>query len=254
MIVGKADVPEAQVFQLRSRRLLVDGSLRYSHILIDLDHTLLDSDASEAAAFRDTLLSVGVIDPARHLASFQVINRALWSAVERQEATPSMVRVARFERLAPELGVDVDPVIMADRYVEGLAAFGELYPHARDVLDELSKRATLALVTNGIGAVQRSRIDRLNLGRYFGAVVVSGEVGAAKPSSDIFDLAFEALGQPEKTSTLMVGDSLSSDIRGGNDYGIATCWYNPSGKRSGVDVAITHEIDDLRRLLPLVGR
>ena len=225
----------------------------YSHILIDLDHTLLDSDASEAAAFDHTLRAAGVADPNAHFAAFQAINQALWSAVERHETTPDQVRVARFEELTEEIPLDVEPEEMADRYVAGLAAFGDLYPAARPVLVELSKKATLALVTNGISEVQRARVDRLALGPYFDAIVVSGEVGVAKPSVDIFDIVFEHLGQPAKGSTVMVGDSLSSDIRGGTDYGISTCWFNPSGRQPGPEDRIDHEITDLRQLLTLGG-
>jgi len=225
----------------------------YTHILIDLDHTLLDSDASEAAAFGETLRAAGVADPDAHLAAFQTINRELWAAVERHEMTPDRVRVARFEELAKVMAVDADPVEMADRYVAGLSQFGDLYPAARRVLPELSNKATLALVTNGIGEVQRARIDRLALGSYFAAIVVSGEVGVAKPAPEIFDIVFEQLGQPTKSSTAMVGDSLSSDIRGGANYGISTCWFNPSGRKPGPENRFDHEISDLGQLLALVG-
>jgi len=218
--------------------------MRYPTLLLDLDHTLLDSDASETAAFHHTLVSAGIEDPAAHFETYRRINRPLWAAVERGEMAPDEVRILRFERLATSLRIDADPQVMADAFVAGLGANGDLYPGAREVLDELETAAQLALVTNGIGEVQRTRIERLDLARYMDAIVISGEVGTSKPGTRIFDLAFEALGAPRKRDTLMVGDSLTSDMRGGADYGIDTCWFNRHGI-NGVPATVTHVIHDL---------
>ena len=128
------------------------------------------------------------------------------------------------------------------------------------VFDPFSRRSSsqtsLALVTNGLSEVQRTRIERLDLGRYFDAVVISSEVGAAKPSTEIFDLAFELLGSPAKASALMVGDSLTSDIQGGINYGIATCWYNPNHHGAGESDRLEgfdFEIDSLDLLPGIVA-
>jgi HAD superfamily hydrolase (TIGR01509 family) len=90
-----------------------------------------------------------------------------------------------------------------------------------------TRHATLALVSNGIGAVARAKVARLELDRYFAAIVISGEVGTAKPDAGIFDIVFDQLGNPDKATALMIGDSLTSDIAGGINYGIDTCWYAP---------------------------
>jgi YjjG family noncanonical pyrimidine nucleotidase len=221
----------------------------YTTLLFDLDHTLLDSDSSEDLAFEAALRAAGVEHPARHRADYDRINRALWAAVEEGSITPDHVRTARFEQLLATAGLDIDPVGLADEFVAGLGRFGELYPGARDVLAALTERASLALVTNGLSEVQRTRIARLDLERYFDAVVISAEVGVAKPAPGIFDLAFAELGQPARASTLMVGDSLTSDVRGGAAYGIATCWYNPHRRSAGTADRIDHEIAQLDELL-----
>lgn len=223
----------------------------YRTLLFDLDHTILDSDASENAAYDGTMRAVGVPDPAIHRTTYDRINKALWRRVELGELSPDDVRVRRFEELVAATGMDADPEEMADRFVAGLGANGEAYPGAIDVLDAVARRATLALVTNGIGEVQRARISRLDLEHRFAAIVISGEVGVAKPDAAIFDLVFAQLGEPERDSALMIGDSLTSDIAGGAGYGIATCWYNRNGSTSD-DVRPTHEIDNLSRLLDLV--
>ena len=201
--------------------------MRYTTLLFDLDHTLFDFDTSEAEAFTAALTGAGIEVTDGYHERFVSINKALWRRVEAGELTPNDVRVVRFERLFGEVGVEADAHQVADDYLVGLGAYGDLYPGARDLLDELSDVASLALVSNGIGQVVRDKVERLDLDRYFDAIVISGEVGVAKPHSGFFDIAFERLGHPDKATTLMIGDSLASDIQGGIDYGIDTCWYAP---------------------------
>lgn len=226
--------------------------MTYSTVLLDIDHTLHDSDTSETEAFAATLRNQGISDPMAHFDVYQEINLGLWAAVERGEILPQAVRSRRFELLMNELGLDGDIEQMADDFVVGFATYGDLYPGTREVLEELVTRASLALISNGMSEVQRPRINRLGIEHYFDAIVISAEVGTTKPGGKIFDIVFERLGNPPKDAVLMVGDSLSSDIKGGTDYGIATCWYNPNGKTAGPEHHITYEIKALEGLLDLV--
>ncbi len=226
--------------------------MHYSTILLDLDHTLFDTDTSEAISFTQTLNDAGIEDANRYKAAYQKINLALWGAVEKGEITPQQVRTRRFEQLVVQEHIDADPTRLADAFVAGLGAHGELYADAQDVLELLSGRASLALVTNGLSEVQRARIERLRIAEYFDAIVISAEAGVAKPGTEIFDLTFKMLNFPDKTSAVMVGDSLSSDIQGGTNYSIATCWYNPGGKKACADDRIDHEIDNLKALTEIV--
>lgn len=227
--------------------------MRYSTVLLDLDHTLFDTNTSEAAAFSHTLNAAGISQPARYTLIYQRINNELWSAVERGEITPPQVRTARFDRLIAEAELDADPNVLADEFVKALGANGDLYIGAREVIEQLSERVTLAMVTNGFSEVQRTRIERLGIGHHFDAVIISAEVGASKPSVEFFDHAFEQLDCPPKETMLMVGDSLSADIRGGSDFGIATCWYNPDKKSAASTDSVTHEISRLEELLGIVA-
>jgi len=228
----------------------------YTALLIDLDHTLLDSDASEARAFEHALASAGVRDVARHLPAYRQINAALWARAERGEIQAAQIRTARFAQLVAATGIDASPEALADEFAAGLGAYGELYPGARDLLDALDAEpgVSLALVTNGISEIQRARIERLALGRYFGVIAISSELGIAKPASGIFEFALGGLGVRDKGTALMVGDSLSSDIRGGRDAGIATCWYNPQRLPRGSDGLVDHEIATHDALLAIVRR
>ncbi|HSD68315.1 MAG TPA: YjjG family noncanonical pyrimidine nucleotidase [Woeseiaceae bacterium] len=227
--------------------------MHYSTFLIDLDHTLFDSDSSETAAFLQAMNVAGIARPDGYEGLFRRINLELWAAVERGETTPQYVKTHRFERLALEAGLDADPVAMADAYVAGLGANGELYAGAREVLDILSCNASMALVTNGLSEVQRRRIERTGIVDYFDAVIISAEVGVAKPAAEIFDIAFAELDAPSKESALIVGDNLASDILGGTNYGIATCWYNPKRRSARPADRISHEISALNELLHYVG-
>jgi len=228
--------------------------MSYATFLFDLDHTLLDSDASEVTAYAHTMATIGLQDADHHFDRYVTINREMWRAVEAGTMRPDEVRFRRFEQFTDEIGVDADPVAMAEAFVWGLGAHGELYEGARDLLATLAERARLAMVTNGLSEVQRARIERLDLARYFDAVIISSEVGVTKPRPEIFDVAFGELGSPRRETAVMIGDSLSSDIRGGREYGIATCWFNPHGAVAGPQDVATHEVRTLAEILDLVAQ
>jgi YjjG family noncanonical pyrimidine nucleotidase len=222
--------------------------VRYTHLLFDLDHTLLDSHESERLAYAHTMAVIGLADPDGHFDRYVAINRAMWVAVEAGDLQPSEVRHRRFEQFVADIGVDADPHQMAEAFVIGLGRFGELYEGAREVLETLAERATLAMVTNGLSEVQRARIERLGLADYFHTIVISSEVGVTKPRREIFELAFAGLGHPSPETALMIGDSLSSDIAGGRNFGIDTCWYNPLRQERADVNPVTYEITDLVEL------
>ena len=225
----------------------------YSTFLIDLDHTLFDSDGSEYAAFAQAMSIAGVEQVDGYAKFFRCINLKLWREVEHGRMSPQQVKLLRFEQLVKETALDANACDMAEAYVVGLAENGELYPGALDVLEALAENASLALVTNGLSEVQRVRIERTGILPYFNAVVISAEVGTAKPAQEIFDITFAQLSAPMKESAVMVGDNLVSDIRGGTNYGISTCWYNPRRRQPGPYDRITHEILTLDGLLGLAA-
>ena len=228
--------------------------VRYPTVLFDLDHTLLDSDASLQLALAATLDDAGVAAPDTHYDTFDALNRALWKQVEAGTMTPPEVHIERFHQLVEAIEVDMDPAALASFYGRALGAYGDLYPGARELLDRLAHTgATMAMVTNGLSEVQRARIERLDLGRYFDAVIISAEVGTAKPGGEIFDLTFAALGEPARDGAVMIGDNLPSDIKGGVDYGIATCWYNPHDRSAPAELTPTHVVADLAAIHDVVA-
>ncbi len=227
--------------------------MAYDTILFDLDHTLLDSDESERRAYAHTMATAGLDDPDAHFTTYVTINRAMWHAVELGELQPSEVRHRRFEAFVATVGLAADPEARAVEFVWARGAHGDLYPGAERLLASCAARASLGLVTNGLSDVQRSRVSRLGIADYFDAIVISSEVGVTKPRPDIFDIAFEQLGHPPKGSAVMVGDSLTSDIAGGRNYGIDTCWYNPHGNRAEPGSEPTHQATTFDALLTLLA-
>ncbi|NNE96028.1 MAG: noncanonical pyrimidine nucleotidase, YjjG family [Acidimicrobiales bacterium] len=224
---------------------------RYRHLVFDFDHLLFDTDSSEADALATTLRAHGVDNPHDLLDTYQQINRALWHRVELGEITPNEVKSQRFEELADAANLDYDADSVADDYTRGLAAHGALYDGVADMLATLAETHRFSMVTNGIGSVQRGRLQRLGIDDAFDPLIISGEVGVAKPHADIFELVFAAHPDTPRNNFVMIGDSLTSDIQGGTNAGIDTCWYDRHGvglDPGGGRVVPTHVISRLADL------
>ncbi len=206
------------------------GSPPFRGFLLDADNTIFDYDRAEREALSAALAEAGVEATDGVREAYRVINDGLWRAFEQGIVTQDALRLERFRRLISETlpGCRADAAVLSRRYVELLATQVHLLPHAADALAHLAGRAALALVTNGIAEVQRGRLDRSGLAPLFGAVIISGEVGVAKPDPRFFHLATRALGLGAD-EVLVVGDMPGTDIRGARAAGMASCWLAAAG-------------------------
>jgi YjjG family noncanonical pyrimidine nucleotidase len=221
---------------------------RYRWLLFDADGTLFDYDRAERRALEQALAQVGISFEAGHLAAYRQINESLWHRVEKGEIKPSMVKVRRFELLLEAIGAVQSATALSAGYLECLANCSELVEDAAAVLRSLHQKYRIAILTNGLTAVQRGRLGRSGIRHHVSDMIISEEIGAAKPAKEFFDTAFARLGNPPKGEVLMIGDSWSSDIQGAVQYGIDACWYNPAGKPRPASLDITREITSLREL------
>ncbi len=224
----------------------------YTWLLFDADGTLFDYEQAEAAALQNTFAQFDVPFPPGALDVYHVINGQLWQALEQGQTTQAELAIRRFELLFETLRRPKPPEF-SSAFLDNLARCAFLIDEAEATLQALQPRYHIAILTNGITVVQRSRLARSTVQRYINELIISEELGAAKPDTAFFDLAFERLGQPSKADVLMIGDSLSSDMRGASRYGLDTCWFNPARLPRPEDVALTYEIAALEELVTLLA-
>ena len=227
--------------------------MKYRWLLFDADGTLFDYDKAEAYALRTTFREFGLEYEPDYLDVYRPINAQIWRDFEKGLISAESVKADRFQQLFDAIGVERDAQSFSTRYLENLGDSAELIEGAENLIRRLHGRVGLMLITNGLQEVQRSRLARSAIADYFAGMVISEEVGSAKPHRDIFDAAFARMGGPRKEDVLLIGDSLTADIRGANDYGIDACWYNPAGRTPGSDLRISYEISRLQELLNILA-
>jgi YjjG family noncanonical pyrimidine nucleotidase len=223
--------------------------------LLDADNTFFDYDRAEREAFLEAVTpALPGVPPEEAHAAYSRINAEHWARFERRDISAGQLKVDRFRILLEVFGrrpEDSDAAGLSMRYLAALSGKAFFLPHAREVLEELSRRAVLCLITNGLTLVQKGRIRQAGIGPLFRAVLISEELGLAKPDPRYFLRAAEAAGLPP-SQLLCVGDNASADIGGARAAGIAGCWYNPGGAAwPGPGEPPERVIGDLRELLAM---
>ena len=226
----------------------------YRTLLLDADGTLLDFDRSEAEAISQTLRHYQLPDSEEWISSYHQINDALWKQLERGEITKTDLRWVRFSRLLEHFGICGDYHAMADTYVEELSARSYLLPGALEACRELAKVCRLYIITNGIAVVQRRRLAAVPLGDLIEKSYISEELGFEKPDVRYFDAVAKDIPDFAPTTTLVVGDSLTSDMAGGVGAGLDTCWINPQNRPIPKHLPITYSIPSMVDLPGLIMR
>ena len=198
----------------------------YHCLLLDVDGTLLDFDAAEHKAFRETMEHFGLPSDDAAEQTYRAINKELWAALEKGQIKRDRLVCERFARLLKELEAQGDPARINEYYLDRLAEHPDPMPGALEAVRELAEVATLAVVTNGVEHVQRKRLADSGLEQYMDGVFISQRLGVEKPSRRFFEIALKQLGVENRSKVLVVGDSLTADVQGGKNAGLAACWFD----------------------------
>ena len=219
---------------------------RYDLLLCDADDTLFDFGKAEENAFADACAVMGFAATKELLEIYSVINEALWKLLEQGGITQKVLRVRRFEQFLEKIcRTDLDAQAMSDAFVQSLGRQSVPIDGAIEAIARWSKIVPVIIVTNGIAKVQHNRMNGSEVRHYIRGMVISEEVGAAKPDPKMLEVGMEMAGVTDRSRVLVLGDSLSSDMTAAYNAGIDACWYNPKGSENKKGLPIRYEIDDL---------
>lgn len=199
------------------------------YILFDLDDTLFDFKKAEKIALTKTLESFGIAPDEKILSRYSEINISRWKLMELRKITREEVKVSRYRILFDEFGIAVPPENATPVYEKNLAIGHYFMEGAEDVIKKLYGSYRLYIVSNGTSHVQKGRIESSIIPRYFDGIFISQNIGYNKPDVRFFEHCFESIDGFSKDQSVIIGDSLSSDIQGGINAGITTVWFNPKG-------------------------
>ena len=222
------------------------------NVLLDLDDTLLDFHRAEAEAIRHTLAEFGIDPTDETIRLYSKINRSCWEKLESGEYTRDEVLHRRFDILFDTLGTSGNSHDTQKLYEYRLSLGAYYLEGAEELLEELYGKYRLYLATNGIVNVQSRRIKDSGIGKYFDGIFVSERIGYNKPDKRFFDTAFAEIPDFNHSETVIIGDSLTSDIRGGLNAGIKTVFFNPKGLKNDTGIIPHYEIGSLSELPKLL--
>ena len=227
--------------------------MKYPYLLFDADDTLFDFPHASSQAFSVMCTANGIPNTPEVYQCYHEINKVLWQAFDRGEVTKDFVTHERYVRFLKALELDRDPGKCNRDYLAALGQSVFPLPHAEEVCRALASRGHhLYIVTNAVASVQRSRLALCTFGDVFEGAFISEEAGASKPDKAYYDYVRSRVPEVSPENTLVIGDSLTTDIRGANNAGLPCCWFNPRGAAAPPDLTIEYEIHDLQELLYIV--
>ena len=229
--------------------------LKYKFLLFDLDHTLLDFDAAEDIALSQLLKEEGVEDIQAYKDYYVPMNKALWKDLEQKKITKSELINTRFAKLFAHFGIEKDGSYLVERYQFFLSKQGQTFSGVEDLLKKLiSKGYELYAATNGITYIQTGRLEQSGIAPFFKEIFISEQLHTQKPDAEFYEKIGARIPNFDKNQTLMIGDSLSADIQGGNNAGIDTIWYNPHHLENKTQAQPTYEVDSYQALLEILDK
>ena len=233
----------------------VSKSMSYIFLLFDLDHTLLDFDAAEDVALSHLLKEEGVKDIQAYKDYYVPMNKTLWKDLELKKITKQELVNTRFSRLFAHFGIEKDGAYLAERYQFFLSKQGQIFPGVEDLLKKLIHQGyELYAATNGITAIQTGRLAQSGIAPFFKEIFISEQLHTQKPDAAFYEKIGARISNFDKKNALMIGDSLSADIQGGNNAGIDTVWYNPDHLENNTQAQPTYEVDSYQALLEILDK
>lgn len=216
-------------------------------VLWDVDATLLNFELAEKAAMEKCFSMFEMGECTQEMLSrYSKINRSYWQRLERGELTKPEVLVGRFEEFFGKEGIPVEKAAaFNEEYQVRLGDTVFFHDNAYELIKELQGKVKQAIVTNGTVVAQERKLEKSGLNKLITDIFISDRIGAEKPSPKFFEKVWEQLGPYKKEEVMIVGDSLTSDMQGGNNAGIRCCWYNPKGLKNETSVHVDYEITNL---------
>lgn len=222
---------------------------KYGVLLFDADDTLLDFSSAERCAASALLSGCGAVVSEEMIERYSAHNLSMWKKLERGQIEREQLSYLRFKSFFEKEHIDFDPQRASELYYVHLSQQHRLIDGAEEILEYFHKDKAIYIVTNGTACVQKSRLAASGIEKYVDGVFISEHLGAVKPKKEFFDAVFASIPY-KKEECLLIGDSISADIRGGCDYGIDTCYFSPKGEVC--DIA-TYTISSLECLKEIVG-
>lgn len=221
-------------------------------LLIDLDNTLIDFNECARHSIIDIFTKFNLPYSDNVFSTFITENVKIWKRFENGEITKAELRENRWNIILGKLGIDFDGHIVEDLFEKGVAKGAYAVDGAYELLDYLYPKYDLYIVSNGFRFVQESRLKIGNFEKYFKEIFVSEDIGIPKPATEFFDYCFEKLKNPDKASVILIGDSLTADIKGGYNYGLETIWFNKNNNDIPEDITPTYivtKLSDIKKIL-----
>ena len=229
--------------------------MKYKFLLFDLDHTLFDFDVAEDIALTQLLEEEGVEDIQAYKDYYVPMNKSLWKDLEQKKITKSELINTRFAKLFAHFGIEKDGSYLAERYQFFLSKQGQTFPGVEDLLRKLiSQGYELYAATNGITFIQTGRLEQSGIAPYFKEIFISEQLHTQKPDAAFYEKIGARIPNFDKDHALMIGDSLSADIQGGNNAGIDTIWYNPHHLENHTQAQPTYVVHSYKDLLNCLGK
>lgn len=219
---------------------------KYKWLLFDADNTFLDFASASKKSLFETCTNYGLPIDENIYKTYKIENAKVWESFENKEITALELRSLRFAKFFSAIDVKgIDPFEFNTRFLQKLVEVSEAYDGAIHFLENLRPHYKLSVITNGLKEVQRPRINRLKMNHIFDSIIVSDEIGVAKPDIQFFEYSYNTIANPPpKSEVLIIGDNLKSDIQGGINFGVDTCWISHENENAST-VKPTYTINNL---------